>query len=275
MAKVTPIAQVRTILDAEDAASASAGVLALLDGETLEPGTLTLPDFEDSTPPINALGLAGGRLSLGDGSTVAGNPLTPRRVAGMKVCNLNGTNKTSARFAVVGIPLTAAEVVSGAAIQISGTVKLIFGDDFYISEDPILSATIGLTHTEYKTDVSSKWQKFQIIPTSAGETVYLSTAHLGLNTELSANAIAGSDKVVIGDSGSMLLLERWGGVSGQTFSASSVHNVTPISDTSVAVAENIASSLWLCVEIVMGASGTNGSINFSSLYDLTIDVVLP
>lgn len=250
-------------------------VLALLDGATLEPGTLTLPDFADSTPPANALGLAGGRLALGDGATVAGTPLTPRRVAGMKVCEMNGTNKTSARFAVVGIPLTAAEVVAGAIIQISGTVKLLFDDVFYTAEDPVVSVTIGFAHAAYKTDVATKWLKYNSLPTGT-EIPYLISHEIAGDFQLSTNATPGPNKVTLYYREPKIVSHRWAGAAGNTYAknSGSVFFVNP-SDTSVAVTEEAADVIWLSVEIIMGASGTNGDLDFAVVYELDAAVTLP
>jgi len=253
----------------------TAAVQALLVSARLEPGTLVLPDFEDSTPPANALGLSGGRLSLGDGDTVAGIPLTPRRVAGATLVALNGTNKTGARFAVVPIPITSAESVAGSEVYISGTVKLLFDNAFYAPEDPVISATIGFTHPAYTTQATTKWVSYNCLPTGT-EVPFLITNHINFIGLLEANPTAGADKLVIVDANSQIVSDRWAGAAGNTFTKNDAAiDFVAISDTAVAITEETASAIWLCLEIVMGASGTNGDINFSVAYDLTTTITLP
>jgi hypothetical protein len=193
----------------------------------------------------------------------------------MQVCDLNGTNKTSARFAVVGIPLTAAEVVAGASVQISGKVRLIFDDAFFASEDPVISATIGFAHNTYKTDATTKWLKYNSLPTGT-EIPYLISHEIAGDFQLATNATPGPNKVVLQSAFPKIVSDRWAGAAGNTFTknTSSIAFVNP-SDTSVAVTEETADSIWLCVEIVMGASGTNGDINFAVAYDLDTAVTLP
>jgi hypothetical protein len=244
-------------------------------GSVLEPDTLILPDFEDAIPPANALGLSGGRLALGDGSTTGGNSLTPRRVAGSVVCDLDGTSKASARFAIVGIPLTAAEVVNAALVNITGTIRLLFDDTFYGAEDPVISATIGFVHNAYKTDATTKWLKYNSLPTGT-ELPYLIRHEIIGDFQFSLNAVPGPEKVVLIRRLPVVIAERWGGALGATFQKNSgaVQFADP-TDTSVAVDENVAETIWLAVEIVMGASGTNLPITFGVAYDLDINVTLP
>jgi hypothetical protein len=249
-------------------------VLAELEGEEFEPETLFLPDFEDSTPPANAVGLSGGRIALGDGTTVGGKPLTPRRVAGMRQCLLDGTNKTSARFAIVGIPLTAAEVVEDSLIEISGTVKLLWNNDFYSSEDPVISATIGFAHSEDKTAATTRWIKHNCLPTGT-EFVFLVTNEIAGRIGIVTNVGEGADQLRIGNFNSVIFSDRWGGAAGATFSKNTDSGVVDPSDSTISITEETADEIWLSVEIVMGASGTNPDIYFSVVYDLDIAVTLP
>jgi hypothetical protein len=251
-----------------------ASIATKLNGQTIQPATLVLSDFANSTPPANALGLAGGRLCLGNGVAVSGNPLTPRRVAGVKNVNLNGTAKTGARFAIVEIPLTSSETVVGAVLNISGTVKLLFNDSFYISEDPVLSLTIGFTFPAYTTQATTKWQKYTCVPVGT-EIVYLVSNNIANKLTIERNAIAGADKLTFSDTATVIASDRWGGAAGNTFTKNSVSSVTNIADNTVAITEETTSAIWLSVEIVMGASGTNDDINFNVVYDLDTAVTLP
>jgi len=251
-----------------------ASIATKLNGQTIQPATLVLSDFANSTPPANALGLAGGRLCLGNGSAVSGNPLTPRRVAGVKNVNLNGTAKTGARFAIVAIPLTSSETVVGTALNISGTVKLLFDDPFYNLEDPVISLTIGFTFPAYTTLATTKWQKYTCLPVGT-EIVYLVSNNIANSSTIERNAIAGVDKLTFSNTATVIASDRWGGAAGSTFSRNSETNVTNITDNTVAITEGTASAIWLSVEIVMGASGTNGDINFNVVYDLDTVVTLP
>jgi len=193
----------------------------------------------------------------------------------MLICDLNGTPKVSSRFAIVGIPLTAAEVVAGAAIQITGTVKLLFSAAFNADEAGIVSATIGFAHAAYKTDATTKWLKYNCLPTGT-EIAFLITNHLAGDFQLAANAVPGPDKVWLTYAQPVIISDRWAGVAGSTFTRNSaaIEFVNP-TDTSVAVTEETADTIWLSVEIVMGASGTNDDINFSVVYDLDTAVTLP
>jgi hypothetical protein len=249
-----------------------ASIATKLNGQTIQPATLVLSDFANSTPPANALGLAGGRLCLGNGSAVSGNPLTPRRVAGVKNVNLNGTAKTGARFAIVAIPLTSSETVENALLNISGTVKLLFADSFYASVEPILSLTIGFTHPAYTTQSTTKWQKYISVPLGT-DIVHAASNNIANSSILTRNSAAGIDKLVIQNIATVITSDRW--IVYNTFVRNENTDVTDISDATVAITEGAASAIWLSLEIVMGVTGTNSNINFNVLYDLDAAVILP
>jgi len=275
--ELTTEAAARAAADAVlTAGQTPAAIVEKLSGETLEPASIILPDFEDSFGPIGGIGLRGGVLAVGNGEDT--NDLAaPRRVAGMVVCDLNGTNKVSSRFAVVGIPLTASEVVAGASVQIVGTIKLLFSNAFYVPGDPVLSATIGFAHNTYKTEATTKWLKYNCLPTSAGAFVFQIINHIAGDFQISTNATPGPNKVVLQVASPVAFADRME-FTDPDFEF--VPNDTSIAmasptDTSVAVTEEVADTLWLSVEIVMGASGTNGNINFAVIYDLDTAVTLP
>lgn len=249
-----------------------ASIATKLNGQTIQPATLVLSDFANSTPPANALGLAGGRLCLGNGVAVSGNPLTPRRVAGVKNVNLNGTAKTGARFAIVAIPLTSSETVENALLNISGTVKLLFADSFYASSDPILSLTIGFTHPAYTTQATTKWQKYISVPVGT-DIVHAASNNIANSSVLTRNSAAGIDKLVIQNIATVITSDRW--IVYNTFVRNESTDVTDISDATVAITEGTASAIWLSLEIVMGTTGTNSNIDFNVLYDLDATVILP
>jgi hypothetical protein len=249
-------------------------IVAKLAGQTFNPGVIVLPDFGASFGPNGGIGLRGGVLAVGNGVDTD-DLAAPRRVAGRTTCNLNGTDKVSARFPIVEIPLTATEVVEEAEINTTGTVKLIFSTAFYFSEDPIIALRIGFAHNAYKTAAKTKWTYYTCVPTGT-ETVYKATIDLDFRGLLVINAVPGPNKVVLSGSSSVVVSDRWGGVAGSTFIRNPESEVfIDPTDTSVAVSENVAGSIWLVAEIVMGASGTNGNINFSAVYDLATSVVIP
>jgi hypothetical protein len=251
-------------------------LLDLLNGQTLEPGSIILPDNAGLLTPVGALGRLGDALSVLDNATAGGVLLTPRRKAGALTCDLTGTNKTSARFPIVGIPLAAGETLPEALVRISGTIKLLFSDVFYIAEDPVISANFGFAHAAYKTDAKTKWCYYNCLPTGT-EFPRLITNHIDFRGVLAENPTAGADKIVLTAGGSVIVSERWAGADpGDTVTKNP--GTTPFvdpSDTSVAITEATADTIWLCVEIVMGASGTNGALDFSVVYDIDTAVTLP
>jgi hypothetical protein len=91
-------------------------------GDVQTPSSITLPDVTGFSVPLNQIGMAGGRLVVGNGSAVGGVLVAPRRFTGMSIVGLNGQTKAKAFTKVFGIPMTAAEMTSGRKFKIIGHV---------------------------------------------------------------------------------------------------------------------------------------------------------
>jgi len=124
MATVTPIASVRTILDAANDAAASSGVLALMEDQDVEVASLELPRTGGLVKPVDTLTLdAAGRLVVNDNDRPGGRLVSnDRRFRGMHVV---ADISDFVYEKVVTIPLTAAECAVNATYQLVGNVRML------------------------------------------------------------------------------------------------------------------------------------------------------
>lgn len=97
-----------------------------LNGDTLNPTAIVLPDITSVSPPVGSLGLRRGRLSVGDGVTVGGVPSTPRNVKGMFQFDTGTQPITGAFSRVISLPIYPEDTTY---IDASGLAKYtIYGD---------------------------------------------------------------------------------------------------------------------------------------------------
>jgi len=166
MATVTPIASVRTILDAANDAAASSGVLALMEDQDVEVASLELPRTGGLVKPVDTLTLdAAGRLVVNDNDRPGGRLVSnDRRFRGMHVvADISNTFYEK----LVTIPLTSAECAVNATYQLVGTIRALmpgtpspvtFGVltqsiDTILVDDPAPSLIYQLSLTEFRTDL--------------------------------------------------------------------------------------------------------------------------
>lgn len=93
-------------------------------GSPMAPISILLPDVTGTVPDLNALGVSGGRLVLGDSVTENGTAVVPWRVSGMRQVSLAGQPLSGAFIKVFSIPLTAAQMAQGQGYQIMGYVTV-------------------------------------------------------------------------------------------------------------------------------------------------------
>jgi hypothetical protein len=270
-----PASAITTALQGAEADPARIGAEYL--PETLTPSVIAIPDFGASFGPAGSIGTRGGVLALGNGANT-NDSAAPRRVAGSYFGDLTGLNKLAARIAIVGIPLTATETVAGTEIQISGTLKLLFPPEFYVAEEPILGIKIGLALDGHETDVATDWMNHESLPAGAGEFIPILTNHLSLRVYLSNNVTEGADQLIHDNVNSVIVADRVGSTDGidYLFISNGLSSLTtnPVAAGN-SITEEVATTLWISVEIVTGASGTHSDTPFSAVYDLDTKVILP
>lgn len=76
-----------------------------LNGDTVTPAAIVLPDVTTVSPPIGSLGLRRGQLSVGNGATVGGVLATPRNVKGMFQFDTTTQPITGADARIVSLPI--------------------------------------------------------------------------------------------------------------------------------------------------------------------------
>jgi hypothetical protein len=111
---------------------------AQLNGDPLSPTAIQLPDMTTLTAPARSIGLKNGQLAVGDGVTVGGVVVAPTRYAGVEIVSFNGQPKSSAFIKIVGIPILANKMVSGAMFRLTGNV-IVHGNET-LSESTSLTA---------------------------------------------------------------------------------------------------------------------------------------
>lgn len=93
-------------------------------GSPMAPVSITLPDVTGTVPSLNALGVSGGRLVLGDDTTENGVSVVPWRVSGISQVSLAGQPISGAFTKVFSIPLTAAQMAQGMGYRVMGYVTV-------------------------------------------------------------------------------------------------------------------------------------------------------
>jgi hypothetical protein len=101
-------------------------------GSPMAPVSITLPDLTGTVPDLNALGVSGGRLILGDGNTENGVVVGGGwRISGMSQISLAGQPQSGAFTKVFSIPLTAAQMAQGQGYIIQGSVTVAGTGQFF------------------------------------------------------------------------------------------------------------------------------------------------
>lgn len=284
MATVTPISTVRAVLDAGDTDAATLAVTTLLQGaeadptrvgaeylpDVLTPGTLTIPTFGVSqVPDANALGLnQAGDLAVGDGTTIQGVAVLPRRIVGYGRFDMSGLPKSGAPKRIVPIPFTAQEMVVGVIISIVGTVTFR-----PVSLGSINRLLVGFAWENASTQGAFGalgWVNSDIHPSGSMVNITFDTTTMIGDMELSASS---GDVVLIPDNMQTIGIQS---IYSDGTDPVTTNPSTSLSSSSAELTPPAAATnLWLMYEVGATGGGNFSTAEYVVYYDLTVAVTPP